>query len=164
MRYLQPAIDLAKARGYFNLPKVLDAEMNLPGWFRRLATREGIAEVEIQHQIQIPAALQEFYSNTLLACFIDKVVECEVFLENYEPSDTDHFPFLVYWWGLPHLVFSFHCHSGMVFAAKLGTDDPLCFCGWEGEPEPYQDPQRPPEKFSEWICNAFEIYEARLDK
>jgi hypothetical protein len=163
MHYLQPAIDLAHARGYLQCPEVLVAEAKLPDWFRLIGTREGIADFETRHAIQLPAALKEYYLYTPLACFLDAAFEGEIFLKFLAPSGKEELPPIITWGDKPYLVFSYHLHSGMVFAAELGTDDPLCYCGWDGDLEPYHDEKRPPQKLSEWIFSVVEEHEARLD-
>jgi hypothetical protein len=72
-------------------------------------------------------------------------------------------PPVVSWSAKTHLVFSFHNHSGMVLAAQLGADDPLVFCGLDGDPEPIIEEERPPETFSELVIRAVGGHEARLD-
>jgi hypothetical protein len=163
MRYLQRAHDLADSRGYLRDPKVVALRDRVPDWFRVLATDTGLAEFESRRGFRVPAALREFYACPLLACFLEATMDGEVFLTDLATMTEGDLPPVVTWVGEPHLVFAFHSHSGMVFAAKLDADDPLVFCGFEDEPEPVADEERPPETFSAWVFSAVDGHEARLD-
>jgi hypothetical protein len=135
----------------------------VPEWFRDLGTEPGLARFEARRGIRVPAALREFYACPLLACFLEPAIDGEVFLTDLAALiDTDPPP-VVTWSAGPHLVFSFHGHSGMVLAARLGQDDPLVFCGFDDDPEPLAE-DRPPRTFSEWLFGVVDGYEATLDR
>jgi hypothetical protein len=163
MRYLQRALDLAEARGYLRYPEVLAVHDRVPNWFRALGTDDGVAEFEARQGFQVPAAVRELYSCLPLACFLEATIGGEVFLTDLTTMIEGDPPPVVHWSAGPHMVFSFHNHSGMVFAALLGADDPLTFCGFDGDPEPIVDEERPPEAFSAWVFGAVDGHEARLD-
>jgi hypothetical protein len=163
MQYLQRAYDLAEARGYLRYPAVLVLQDRVPDWFRALGTAAGLAEFEARRGVQVPAALREFYGCLPLACFLEATIDGEVFLTDLATMIACDPPPLVAWSSGPHLVFAFHGHSGMVAAVELGSDDPRVFWGFDGEPEPYQDDDRPPVSFSEWVFGVVDGYEGQLD-
>jgi hypothetical protein len=163
MRYLQRALDLAEARGYLRYPEVLGLQDRVPDWFRALATDAGLAEFEARRGYRVPAALRELYGCPLLACFLKATIDGEVFLTNLATLIDSDPPPVVTWSAGPHLVFAFHNHSGMVFAAELGADDPRVFGGFYGDPDPMTEEECPVEIFSEWVYGAVEGHEARLD-
>ena len=163
MQYLQRAYDLAEARGYLCDPEVLALHEHVPDWFRALGTAAGLAEFETRRGVQVPAALREFYGCRLLACFLEAAIDGEVFLADLATRIDGNPPLLVTWSSGPHLIFAFHGHSGMACAAELGSDDPRVFWGFDGEPEPYQDQDRPAVSFSEWVLAAVGGHEAKLD-
>lgn len=163
MRYLQRARDLAEARGYLRYPEVLALQDQVPAWFRTLATDTGLAEFEARRGFPVPASLREFYACPLLASFLEATIDGEVFLTDLTTLIDSDPPPVVTWSDRPHLVFAFHNHSGMVFAAQLGEDDPLVFCGFDGDPEPCVDEDQPPETFSAWVFGSVDGHEARLD-
>jgi hypothetical protein len=163
MRYLQRARDLADGRGYLRYPEVLALQDRVPDWFRALATDAGQAEFEARRGFRVPAALRELYGCPLLACFLEATIDGEVLLTDLATLIDADPPPVVTWSAGPHLVFAFHNHSGMVFAAQLGEDDPRVFCGFDDDPEPIVEEDRPAETFSEWVFGAVDGYEDRLD-
>jgi hypothetical protein len=162
MRYLQHAFDLAEARGYLRYPEVLALHDRVPDWFRALGTDAGVAEFESRRGFRVPAAVRELYGCPPLACFLEATTDGEVFLNDLTTLIDGDPPPIVNWSAGPHLVFAFHNHSGMVFAAQLGADNPLVFGGFDGDPEPISDDERPPEVFSAWVFGAVDGQEARL--
>lgn len=160
MRYLRRAFDLAEARGYLRYPEVLALEAQVPDWFRALGTEAGLAAFEARRGYRPPASLVEFYSCLPLACFLEATIG-EMFLGELATITEDEPPPVVTWWGRPHLVSAFHNHSGMVFAARLGDDDPQVFQGFDDEP--IVEEGKPEERFSEWVFSAVEMHEAHLD-
>ena len=163
MRCLQPALDLAEARGYTAYPEVLALRSRIPEWFCGLGNEVGVSEIENRREIRIPAAIREFYSCPFLACFVEATIDGEVFLTDFSVMNDVDLPPIVNWSSGPHLVFSFHNHSGMVFAAQMGTNDPPTFCGFDDDPDPIVDEERPVELFSAWVFSAVDRHEARLD-
>jgi len=163
MRYLQHALNLAEARGYLRDPEVLALHDCVPNWFRALGTDAGMAEFEARRGFRAPAAVRELYACLPLACFLEATLDGEVFLTDLVAMSDSEPPPIVTWSAGPHLVFSIHSHSGMVFAAQLGADDPLTFCGFDGGPAPMADDERPPQVFSGWVFGAVDGHEARLD-
>jgi hypothetical protein len=141
----------------------LAVQERVPGWFRALGTPAGLAAFEGRSGVRVPEALREFYASPALACFLELAIDGEVFLADLATLiDTDPPP-LVAWSAGPHLVFAFHSHSGAVCAAALGADDPRVFWGFDGDPEPYQDDDRPPVSFSEWVFGIVDGHESQLD-
>lgn len=163
MRYLQRAYNLAEARGYFRFPEVLSLESKVPEWFVALGSDAGCAAFEARQGFRVPKAMREFYQCLPLACFLEATIDGEVFLTNLAALIVDELPPIVYWSTGPHLVFSFHNHSGMMLAARSGMDDPLTFCGFEDEQQPLGSEESPPEIFSTMMFNAVDVHEARLD-
>lgn len=163
MRYLQRALDLAEARGYLRYPEVLALHNRVPNWFRVLGVDAGVAEFEARRGVQVPAAVRELYGCLPLACFLEATIDGDVFLADLATLIDGDPPPVVTWSAGPHLVFSFHNHSGMVLAAQLGANDPLVFCGFDGDPGPIMEEERPPESFSEWVFQAVDGHEDRLD-
>ncbi len=163
MEYLQRAYDLAEARGYLRYLAVLALQNHVPTWFRALGTAAGLAEFESQRGVHVPPALREFYGCLPLACFLEAAIDGEVFLVDLATMIDSDPPPLVTWTSGQHLVFAFHGHSGMVCAAELGSDDPRVFWGFDGDPEPCQDPARPPVSFSQWVFGVVDRHEGLLD-
>jgi hypothetical protein len=163
MQFLQRAWDLAEVRGYFRYPEVLALQDHVPNWFRALGTAPGLAEFEARRGIQVPGALREFYRCTPLACFLEAAIDGEVFLAHLATLIGSDPPPLVTWSSGPHLVFAFHSHSGMVCAAKLGSDDPRVFWGFDSDTKPCEDDGRPPLPFSEWVFGVVDGHEGLLD-
>lgn len=164
MRYLQRALDLAEARGYLNYPEVLARHDQVPDWFHALGTKTGVAEFEARRGFRVPAAVSELYECPSLACFLEAtMINGEVFLTDLATLIDGDLPPVVTWSVGPHLVFSFHNHSGMVFAAQLGSDDPLTFPGFDGDLEPIVYGERPPKVFSAWVFSAVDSYKSQLD-
>jgi hypothetical protein len=163
MRYLQRALDLAQARGYLRYPEVLALSNRVPDWFRALGTAAGVAEFETRRGFRVPAAVRELYSCPPLACFLQATIDGEVFLADLATLIGCDLPPVATWSAGPHLVFAFHNHSGMVFTAQLGVDDPHVFCGFDRDPEPIVEEGRPPETFSGWVFAAVDSHEVRLD-
>jgi hypothetical protein len=154
MRYLQRALDLAEARGYLRYPEVLALHNQVPDWFRALGSDAGVADFEARHGFRVPAAMRELYGCPPLACFLEATIDGEVFLADLATMIDHPPPPVITWSAAAHLVFAFHNHSGMVFAAQLGADDPPVFCGFDGDPEPIAEEGRPPGTFSEWVFAA----------
>jgi hypothetical protein len=163
MRYLQRALDLAEARGYLRYPEVIALHNRVPDWFRALGTDAGVAEFEARRGFRVTAAVRELYACPPLACFLEATIDGEVFLADLATMIDGDLPSVVTWSAGPHLVFSFHNHSGMVFATQLVADDPPVFCGFDGDPEPIREEERPPKTFSEWVFTAVDGHAARLD-
>jgi hypothetical protein len=163
MRYLQRALDLAEARGYLRYPEVLALSNQVPDWFRALGTDAGVAEFETRRGFRVPAAMRELYGCPPLACFLQATIDGEVFLADLATLIDSDLPPVVTWSAGPHLVFAFHNHSGTVFGAQLGVDEPQVFCGFDGDPEPITEEGRPPETFSGWVFAAVDGHEGRLD-
>lgn len=163
MRYLQRALDLVEARGYLRYPEVQAAHDRVPAWFRALGTAAGVAEFEARRGLRVPAAVRELYSSPPLACFLEATIDGEVFLTELATLSDSDLPPVVNWSAGLHLVFGFHNHSGMVLAAQLGADDPMTFYGFDDDPAPITDEQRPPEAFSAWVFGSVDGHEARLD-
>jgi hypothetical protein len=136
MKYLQRAYDLAEARGYFHYPEVVAMLAQVPSWFARLGTNQGGVEFEAHYGVALPMAMREFYACPLLACFLETTMDGEVFLNDLASFGAIEMPPVVEWSGRSHLVFSFHGHSGAMYAALLGDDDPPVFCGFNGDSEP----------------------------
>ncbi len=109
------------------------------------------------------SAFTSRYKCLPLACFLEATIDGEVFLTDLATMIKGNPPPVVTWSARPYLVFAFHNHSGLVFAAQLGADDPLALCGFDGDPEPIVDGERPPEVFSAWVFGAVDNHEARLD-
>jgi len=160
MHFLKRAFDLAEARGYFRYPEVIALQDQVPDWFLRLGTEVGLAEFEAGCGHHVPRALREFYSCLPLACFLEATMDGEVFLRN---MSTDSDPPIESRKGIESLVFSFHCHSGMVMAAEFGADDPLVWSGFGGDDEPSEENVRPPLSFATWVFTMVDGYEAKLD-
>jgi hypothetical protein len=163
MRYLQRAWDLADARGYFRYSEVLTRQGEIPGWFRDLGTETRVAAFEAAHGVSVPAAMREFYAAPLLACFLEAAKDGEVFLNELALTTDSPMPPLVNWSSGRHLVFAFHGHSQMVFAARLGADDPHVSPGFLDEPEPIVRKGQEPLTFSGWVFARVDGYEQRLD-
>lgn len=165
MKYLQRALDLAEARGYLQYPEVLALLDRVPDWFRALGTDAGVAAFEARRGLRVPAAVRELYGCVPLACFLEATIDGEVFLHQLAALSDGEMPPVVEWRAAPHLVFSFHNHSGMVLATRLdaGVDDPLVFSGWGEEEEPMGEEESPPEVFSDLMFRMVDGHEARLD-
>ncbi len=163
MHYLKPALDLAETRGYLRDPVVLALRDRVPAWFRDLGTAAGTARFEARSGVRLPAALRELYACLPLACFLEAAIDGEVFLTDLATMLDSDPPPLVAWSGAPHLGFAFHGHSGMIAAVELGPDDPRVFWGFEDEPGPYQDDEKPPQRFSEWVFSVVDGHEGLLD-
>jgi hypothetical protein len=163
MEYLARARDAAEARGYLSCPEVLALQRRVPAWFQALGTDSGAAEFEARRAIKLPAALREFYRCTPLACFIEAAADGEVFLNALGEIDGPDLPPVIAWPTGPHIVFSFHNHSGAVLAAELGQDDPRVFAGFDDEPTPFSEEDWPTRSFSDLIFGVVEGHEAMLD-
>jgi hypothetical protein len=163
MQKLQPAHDLAETRGYLRYPQVVALQDRVPKWFRFLGSSAGLADFEARRGLRVPAALQEFYACTQLACFLEASIDGEVFLNDLVMITGTEPPPLVTWSARPHLVFAFHGHSGSVCAAEMCSEDPRVFWGFDGDPEPIMDETRPPPVFSEWVFGIVDSYESVLD-
>lgn len=163
MRFLERARVAAEARGYLACPEVRAIRDRAPAWFRALGTDPGAAEFEARRAMKLPAALREFYGCTPLACFIEAADDGEVFLNALGEIDGPDLPPVINWPTGPHLIFSFHCHSGAVLAAELGQDDPMVSCGFDDEPEPFPEGDWPRQSFSDLIFSIVERHEAKLD-
>jgi hypothetical protein len=157
MEYLSRAYRLAEERDYLRYPEVIALEKEVPDWFQRLGNPAGIADFEARRGVRLPAALREFYGCIPLASVIEACFDGEVFLRNMDDSDP---PPLVNWTTSRHLVFSFHCHSGMVAAASLNGEDPPVASGFEQEPEPIN---KATVTFSAWMFQVVDGYEKVLD-
>jgi hypothetical protein len=163
MRYLQRTRDLAEDRGYLSYPEVQAFQDRVPSWFQALGTDSGLATFEIQRGLRVPAALREFYQCPLLACFVEAAVDGEVFLTELGKLVGQDLPPVVEWSAGPHLVFSFHSHSGTILAAELGQDDPRVFAGFDGDSEPFSEEDWPPSTFSDLMFEIVDKHEAKLD-
>ncbi len=160
MYHLKRAFELAEARGYFRYPEVIALRDQVPDWFLRLGTEVGLAEFESSCGHHVPRALREFYSCLPLACFLEATMDGEVFLRN---MSEDSEPPIETRKGVESLVFSFHCHSGMLMAAQFGADDPLVWSGFGGDDEADQV-ARPPLSFATWVFKMVDGYEAELER
>ena len=163
MRYPRRVRDAAEARGYLSCPEVRALQGRVPGWFQALGTDSGAAEFEARRAIRLPAALREFYRCTPLACFVEAAIDGEVFLNALGEIVGPDLPPVVAWPTGPHIVLSFHNHSGTVLAAEVGQDDPRVFAGFDDEPRPFAEEDWPTRPFPDLIFGVVEGHEATLD-
>ena len=144
-------------------PEVLARQQQAPDWFRALASDVGVAAFEARHGFRVPLALCELYGSPCLASFLEETIDAEVFLTDLAKLIGTDMPPIVTWSAGPHLVFAFHNHSGMVWAVRVGDSDPYVFGGFDDDPDPYIEEDRPPVRFSQWIFAAVDGYEALLE-
>jgi hypothetical protein len=129
-------------------PAVAELLSNLPEWFRRMGTDDGISAVEQRCGASIPASLRLFYQFPAIGCWLRARHDTDIFLETYPPLEL---PAIVNWNHQPHLVLAEFPHSQVICAVGLNSDNPQIRWGYDGQPNPFD---AAPCDFAEWLSRV----------